>query len=45
MLSESVDALGSGDAYPTLRALVNRCEALPEFRATHSKWFPADMVT
>ena len=46
MLSESVDALGSGDnAYPALRALVNRCEALPEFRATHSKWFAADMVT
>ena len=44
MLSESVDALGSGDnAYPALRAFVNRCERLPEFQATHSKWFAADI--
>ncbi len=44
MLSESVDALGSADhPYPALRALVDRCEALPEFRATYSKWFAADV--
>ena len=44
MLSESVDALGSDHAYPALRTLVTRCEALPEFRATHSKWFAADIA-
>jgi len=36
--------LGSGDhACPALRAFVNRCERLPEFQATHSKWFAADI--
>jgi glutathione S-transferase len=43
MLSESVDAFGSKHPYPALRALVSRCEALPEFRDTYSKWFAADV--
>ncbi len=41
-LGESLDALGDA-RYPALRAHVERCEALPEFRATHSPWFAAAM--
>jgi glutathione S-transferase len=34
----------AGDArYPALHAHVARCEALPEFRATHAAWFAAAM--
>jgi glutathione S-transferase len=28
---------------PALRAHVERCEALPVFRATHAPWFAAEM--
>lgn len=41
-----IDALGvmtGQHEYPSLRALVDRCEALPEFKATYSKWFAAEM--
>jgi glutathione S-transferase len=41
-----IDALGvmtGQHAYPSLRALVDRCEALPEFKATYSKWFAAEI--
>lgn len=40
------DALGvfRGDpAYPELQAHVERCEALPEFRSTRTRWFAAEM--
>ena len=37
-------AIASGQhPYPALKALVDRCEALPEFKATYSKWFAAEM--
>jgi len=42
-LSESLDVFGGEVQYPTLRSLVERCEALPEFRATHAPWFAAAM--
>jgi glutathione S-transferase len=42
-LSESLDVFGGPAPYPALRAHVARCEALPEFRATHAPWFAAAM--
>lgn len=41
-LSESLNVFGDAK-YPALRAHVERCEALPVFRATHSPWFAAAM--
>ena len=41
-LSESLNVFDEGQ-YPMLKAHVERCEALPEFRATHSPWFAAAM--
>jgi glutathione S-transferase len=35
---------GSEPPYPALRALVERCEALPEFQSTRAKWFAAEMA-
>jgi glutathione S-transferase len=40
-LSESLDAFGGEARYPALRSHAERCEALPEFRATHAPWFAA----
>jgi glutathione S-transferase len=31
------------EPYPSLAALTERCEALPEFVATRMRWFPADI--
>ena len=46
LLDDSLNVFGSGDpAYPTLSARVARCEALPEFQATRTKWFAAVMET
>jgi glutathione S-transferase len=42
-LSESLDAFGGDAQYASLRSRVERCEALPEFRATHAPWFAAAM--
>ncbi|HET9693065.1 MAG TPA: glutathione S-transferase family protein [Steroidobacteraceae bacterium] len=42
LLDDSLDVF-SGGRYPGLKSHVDRCEALPEFRATRSKWFAADM--
>ncbi len=42
-LNESLDVFGGDAAYPALHAHVERCEALPEFRATHAAWFAAVM--
>ena len=39
-LSESLGVFGDA-RFPALRAQVERCEALPEFRATYSPWFAA----
>jgi glutathione S-transferase len=41
-LSESLEVFAE-QPYPMLKAQVERCEALPEFRATHSPWFAAAM--
>jgi glutathione S-transferase len=41
--NESLGVLTGDHAYPALKALVDRCEALPEFRATYSKWFAAEV--
>jgi glutathione S-transferase len=29
--------------YPAFKSLVDQCEALPQFEATRSKWFAAEM--
>ena len=38
-LAESVGVVPESAPYPALRALVARCEGLPEFRAFHAPWF------
>ena len=38
-LSESLDLAALADNYPGVAALAARCEALPEFRTTHTPWF------
>ncbi len=38
-LSESVGMESGAGAYPGVAALAARCEALPEFTATHTPWF------
>ena len=42
LLDDALDVFGDG-AYPKLRSHVDRCETLPEFRATRAKWFAAEM--
>ena len=42
-LKESLDVFGGDAPYAALQAHVARCEALPEFRATHAPWFAAAM--
>jgi glutathione S-transferase len=42
-LKESLDVFGGDAPYAALQAHVVRCEALPEFRATHAPWFSAEM--
>ncbi len=42
-LKESLGVFGDDAPYPALHAHVGRCEALPEFRATHAAWFAAAM--
>jgi glutathione S-transferase len=43
MLEESLGIFAAGHPYPSLKALIDRCEALPEFKATYSKWFAAEI--
>jgi glutathione S-transferase len=43
MLGESLGIFAGAHPYPALKALVDRCESLPEFRATYSKWFAAEI--
>jgi glutathione S-transferase len=43
LLADSLDVFGGDALYPALRSRRARCEALPEFRATHSTWFAAAM--
>lgn len=38
LLTEALAATFKPGDYPRLRALVARCEALPEFKATHEAW-------
>lgn len=42
-LKESRDIFGGDAPYAAPQAHVARCEALPEFRATHAPWFAAAM--
>jgi glutathione S-transferase len=42
-LDESLDVFGGNALYPALRSSIARCEALPEFQATHAAWFAAVM--
>jgi glutathione S-transferase len=42
LLDDALDVFAGG-AFPELRSHVDRCETLPEFRATRAKWFAADM--
>ena len=43
LLGDTLDVFAGG-AYPGLKSHVDRCEALPEFRATRSKWFAAEIA-
>jgi glutathione S-transferase len=43
MLEESLGIFAGGHPYPALEALVDRCEVLPEFKATYAKWFAAEI--
>ncbi len=42
-LAESMEVFAEPGRYPRLQAHAAQCEALPEFRATYSKWFMADV--
>ncbi|HEX6570691.1 MAG TPA: glutathione S-transferase family protein [Steroidobacteraceae bacterium] len=42
LLADVLDVFAGG-AYPALKSHDERCEALPEFQATRSKWFAAEM--
>jgi glutathione S-transferase len=42
-LSESVGIFADVSRYPGLKAHNTQCEALPDFAATHSRWFMADV--
>jgi glutathione S-transferase len=37
------DGVALSNSSAILGALVDRCEALPEFKATYSKWFASEM--
>jgi len=43
LLSDALNVFERGDAYPALKAHIDRCEALPEFQATRARWFAAEM--
>jgi glutathione S-transferase len=43
LLSDSLQVFKDPNRYPALKSLVDQCEALPEFKATRSKWFAAEM--
>jgi glutathione S-transferase len=43
LLGDSLQVFGDTTRYPSLKSLVDQCEALPEFQATRSKWFAAEM--
>jgi glutathione S-transferase len=42
-LGESLGAFEDPARYPRLMSHVAQCESLPEFRATHARWFAAEM--
>ncbi len=43
LLHDSLNVFDGDAPYPALRSRRERCEALPEFRATHAAWFAAVM--
>jgi glutathione S-transferase len=43
LLEDSLGIFAGEHPYPALQALVDRCEALPEFKATYAKWFAAEV--
>jgi len=43
LMNAALGVMTGQHPYPSLKALVDRCEALPEFKATYSKWFAAEM--
>jgi len=43
LLDDALGVMTGQHPYAALKALVDRCEALPEFRATYSKWFAAEI--
>ena len=42
-LSESLQVFDDASRYPRLHSHNRQCEALPDFAATHSRWFMADV--
>jgi len=43
LLGDSLQIYDDPSRYPALKDLVDQCEALPEFKSTHLKWFAAEM--
>jgi glutathione S-transferase len=43
LLDDALGVLTGDHPYPALAAMVDRCESLPEFRATREKWFAAEI--
>ena len=43
LMNDALNAFDAGHRYPALLAHVARCEALPEFKATYSRWFAAEI--
>lgn len=44
-LGDALDVFEDTARYPFLAAHAERCEALPEFRATRARWFAADIAS
>ena len=43
LLNDSLDLFADAALYPALQAHVDRCERLPQFQATRSRWFAASI--
>ena len=41
LLNDSLDLFADASRYPALQAHIDRCERLPQFQATRSRWFAA----
>jgi glutathione S-transferase len=44
LLNDSLDLFADAALYPALQAHVDRCEELPQFQATRSRWFAASIA-